>query len=150
MSYSNQIELPARRQQVWDSLLDPQVMQACMPGCEALEWINDSQLAGRVKIGFGPFGFTVDGELALSNVIEPVSYTLTGRGATRFTSSAAGQAEVVLADRGATTVLRYTASATIETNSGGLASGLMDSVAAKLADTFFKRLSDHLAQSGKY
>src|SRR5262249_46527967 len=37
MTMTGEVQLPAQRQAVWDKLNDPDVLKACIPGCEELE-----------------------------------------------------------------------------------------------------------------
>ena len=36
---------------VWAALNDPEVLKACIPGCEALEKVSDNELAATVPVG---------------------------------------------------------------------------------------------------
>ena len=41
----------APRERVWQFMLDPEVLKACLPGCEKLEEIGPDEYAATMKIG---------------------------------------------------------------------------------------------------
>jgi carbon-monoxide dehydrogenase medium subunit len=39
---------------VWDALLDPVILQPCIPGCESIQRLDDTHYSAVVKVGLGP------------------------------------------------------------------------------------------------
>ena len=54
MTMNGSVTLPADRQTVWDALNDPEVLKACIPGCQELTRTEDDGFAVTAKIKIGP------------------------------------------------------------------------------------------------
>ena len=81
MEMSGEHRLPAPRETVWNALNDPEVLKACIPGCESLTQNETGDgFDARVKAKVGPVKATFDGSVKLENVTPPESYTITGEG----------------------------------------------------------------------
>ena len=50
MTMTGEVQLPATRQAVWDKLNDPEVLKACIPGCEELEKTDDNGFRATAKM----------------------------------------------------------------------------------------------------
>ena len=48
MEMSGEHTISAPRQAVWDALNDPEVLKACIPGCETLEKTSDTEMTATV------------------------------------------------------------------------------------------------------
>ena len=46
--------IPKPQQQTWDAICDPAVLQACIPGCETMERISDSEFNLTMSAKVGP------------------------------------------------------------------------------------------------
>src|SRR6476620_5057903 len=68
---------PAR---VWQLLMDPTVIAACIPGCEALEPDGEDRYRARLKVALAAITGTYDGTVQISDKAEPESYRLTMEG----------------------------------------------------------------------
>ncbi|MCB1525396.1 MAG: carbon monoxide dehydrogenase, partial [Rhodoblastus sp.] len=40
MTMTGEVNLPATKQVVWEALNDPEVLKACIPGCQSLEKVG--------------------------------------------------------------------------------------------------------------
>lgn len=130
---------------VWAALNDPQVLKACIPGCETLERVTDTEWRSVVATRIGPVQARFSGKILLVDVTPPVAYTLKFEGQGGAAGFANGEARVTLAPDGAGTALTYTASARVGGKIAQLGSRLVDGAAAKLADDFFTRFVERLA-----
>jgi carbon monoxide dehydrogenase subunit G len=90
-----------------------------------------------VKVKIGPVSATFNGEVLLSNIQAPESYTISGEGKGGIAGFAKGGADVVLKDEGGETVLQYEAKAQVGGKIAQLGARLIDSTSAKLAQQFF-------------
>jgi carbon monoxide dehydrogenase subunit G len=130
---------------VWTALNDPLVLKECIPGCESLERVSDTEWRSVVATRIGPVQARFNGRIQLADVTPPVGYTLKFEGQGGAAGFASGEARVTLAPDGAGTALTYTASARVGGKIAQLGSRLVDGAAAKLADDFFTRFSERLA-----
>ena len=105
MELKGEYRIPAPRERVWAMLNDPAVLKDCIPGCESLEGSPAEGFAARVTTKVGPVKATFNGEVKLSNVNPPESYTISGEGKGGVAGFAKGGADVHLAEDGGGTVL---------------------------------------------
>ena len=61
MQIEEKFSVKAPIQKLWDSLLDPQIVGPCIPGCEKVEPINDKEYESiiKAKVGFMAVRFKV-------------------------------------------------------------------------------------------
>jgi uncharacterized protein len=137
MELKGEYRVPAAREHVWAMLNDPAVLRECIPGCESLEGSPSEGFAARVTTKVGPVKATFNGQVTLSNVKPPESYTISGEGKGGVAGFAKGAADVHLAPDGDGTILTYTVNAQVGGKLAQLGSRLIDSTAKKLADQFF-------------
>jgi carbon monoxide dehydrogenase subunit G len=137
MELKGEYRIPAPRERVWAMLNDPNVLRECIPGCESLEGSAADGFAARVTTKVGPVKATFNGQVTLSKVNPPDSYTISGEGKGGVAGFAKGGADVHLADDGAGTLLTYTVNAQGGGKLAQLGARLIDSTAKKLADQFF-------------
>lgn len=137
MDMSGEERIAADRQTVWEALNNPEILKACIPGCQELEMQSPTEMSATVKIKIGPVSATFKGEVVLENLNPPESYTITGEGKGGIAGFAKGGADVSLAEDGDGTILSYKVDAQIGGKLAQLGSRLIDSTSKKLAGQFF-------------
>lgn len=140
MEMSGEYRISASREIVWDALNDPEVLKACLEGCERLDKRSDTEFDALVKTKVGPIKTTFSCSLELSDIDPPNAYTLSGQGNGGASGYAKGSVRVVLAENEGATDLSYTVDASLRGKIGQMGSRVIDSVAKKMADDFFDRL----------
>lgn len=142
MTMKGEVTLPADRQTVWVKLNDPEVLKACIPGCQTLEKTSDTSFAAVAKIKVGPVSATFKGAVDLTEIDPPNGYRISGSGEGGVAGFAKGGARVALTDADAGGCLL---SYDVEANVGGklaqLGGRLIDGVAKKMADQFFSNFA---------
>jgi carbon monoxide dehydrogenase subunit G len=137
MTMTGDVSLPANRPKVWALLNDPEVLKACIPGCESLEKTGDTGFAAVVKTKIGPVSATFRGKVELSDLAPLVGYTIKGEGEGGIAGFAKGGAKVSLADAADGTLLHYDVEAHVGGKIAQLGARLIDGVAKNMADKFF-------------
>ena len=139
MDLTGEYRIPAPRETVWAALNNPDILKACIPGCEELNRTSDTELVAKVVAKIGPVKAAFGGKVTLSDLDPPNGYTITGEGQGGAAGFAKGGAKVRLepADGGTATVLRYAADAQIGGKLAQIGSRLVEGTAKKLADEFF-------------
>ncbi|MCA0043389.1 CoxG family protein [Celeribacter litoreus] len=137
MELNGEYRIPAEREKVWSMLNDPDVLRDCIPGCQELEGSPEEGFAATVKLKIGPVSATFKGEVTLTNVNAPESYTIVGEGKGGVAGFASGGADVSLAEDGAETVLTYAVNAKVGGKLAQLGSRMIKSTSDKLAKQFF-------------
>lgn len=137
MDMRGEYRIPASRERVWAALNDPEMLRLALPGCETLEKLSDNLLAATVVAKVGPVKAKFNGNVTLSNLNPPESYTISGEGKGGAAGFAKGGADVRLVEEGDITILTYTAKADVGGKLAQIGSRLIDGTAKKMADEFF-------------
>lgn len=139
MQMQGSTRIEATRQEVWRALNDPEVLRACIPGCEELAGSPDEGFEAKVTQKVGPVKATFRGAVQISDVVEAESYRISGEGKGGVAGFASGGAVVRLVDVEGGTELSYDVDARVGGKIAQLGSRLIDSFARKMADQFFER-----------
>lgn len=142
MQMTGERTIRASRAQVWAALNDPEVLKACIPGCETLTMTDPTHLEAEVVQKVGPVKARFHGLVELSDIIEATSYTISGEGKGGAAGFAKGGAKVALVDVPEGTLLTYEAEAKIGGKLAQLGARLIDGFAKKLADEFFTKFQE--------
>ena len=129
--------VPAAQAEVWRGLNDPEVLKACISGCESIEKRAENEYAIVTTAAVGPVKARFKGRLLLADIDAPNSYALTFDGQGGAAGFGKGSAQVSLATEAAGTRLRYTVKAQVGGKLAQIGSRLIDGVAKKMADDFF-------------
>jgi carbon monoxide dehydrogenase subunit G len=145
MTGTQHIEAP--REAVWAALNDPDVLRRCIPGCESIEKISDTEMNAKVTLKIGPVKASFTGKVTLSDLDPPNGYRISGEGAGGVAGLAKGGATVRLQKDGSATILDYDVKAQIGGKLAQLGGRLIDSTAKKLAGEFFEKFGEVVAPS---
>ncbi|MDF1734196.1 MAG: SRPBCC domain-containing protein [Minwuia sp.] len=149
MKITGTYELEADRQKVWEALNDPDVLRACIPGCESLDKTGENELTATVTAKVGPVKAKFNGSVELKDLNPPESYRIEGSGKGGAAGFAKGGADVRLDARdGGGTVLSYEVDAQVGGKLAQIGSRLIDGTAKKLADQFFTNFREHVETPG--
>jgi hypothetical protein len=129
--------IPAAQAEVWRALNDPEVLKACISGCESIEKLSDTEYTVVIIAAIGPVKAKFKGKLMLADLTPPNSYSLTFDGQGGVAGFGKGSAKVSLATEGAETRLGYAVKAQVGGKLAQIGSRLIDGVAKKMADDFF-------------
>jgi hypothetical protein len=148
MEISGERRIPASRDKVWRALNDPEVLKACIPGCQSLERKSDTEMTATVQAKVGPVKATFKGAVTLTNVNPPQGYTITGEGQGGPAGFARGDADVSLTEDGDETVLAYSAKAQVGGKLAQIGGRLIDATAKRLAGEFFDAFAETVGGGG--
>ena len=147
MELTNQQTLPVGQTQAWEALNDITLLQAAIPGCEGITPTGENQYEVLVTAAIGPVKAKFKGKLQLENLQPPNSYTLRFEGQGGAAGHGKGTAEIKLESTGPrTTVLHYTAKASIGGKIAQIGSRLVDMAAQKMATEFFETFNTKLQE----
>ena len=135
----------APRQRVWDALNDAQILAKCIPGCEEMNKLSDTETEVRLLAKIGPVRARFSGRMLMSDITVPSGCTLAFEGSGGAAGTAKGQSKVALESEGDATRLQYTVDAAVGGKLGQIGGRLIDASAKKLADDFFRAFNEQLA-----
>ena len=126
--------------EVFQLLIDPNVLQAAIPGCERMERVGDDEYNAHLKIGAGMVKGTYVGKVRITERDAPRKLTLRieGKGAPGFMN---GSAVVELAEEGQGTKLVYRAEAKVGGLIAMVGSRMIEATAKKIASEFFENIN---------
>lgn len=145
MEMSGEQRIPASRDVVWRALNDPEILKACIPGCQELVKTSDTEMAATVVLKVGPVSARFRGAVTLSDLDPPNGCRITGEGQGGVAGFAKGEAVVRLETDGADTLVRYQATADVGGKLAQLGARLIDATARQMSGAFFKRFAQEIA-----
>lgn len=139
-------QLAVTQQQAWEALNDPEVLKACIPGCDSIEATGENAYALVNAIKIGPVAAKFKGSIQLADVNAPTSYTLNFEGNGGAAGFGKGSAKVTLTPNDAGCELGYTVNATVGGKIAQVGQRLIDGVAKSMAESFFKRFDEEMGK----
>ncbi|MDQ3700825.1 MAG: carbon monoxide dehydrogenase subunit G [Chloroflexota bacterium] len=137
LQVKGQAQLPAPRSRVWETLMDPEALQRCLPGCQKFELVAPTEWEATLSVGLASIKGTYSGRVRISDQEAETSYRLTveGRGAG---NRIRGDGVVTLADAPeGGTVVTYAGDAHVLGPLAAVSQRLLQPAAKMLADQFF-------------
>jgi uncharacterized protein len=147
LTMTGEVDLTAPQQVVWEKLNDPDVLKACIPGCESLEKTAENELQAVAKIKIGPVSATFKGKVELTDINPPHGYTISGEGQGGIAGFAKGAAKVDLVPIDGGTRMTYAVEAQVGGKIAQLGARLIDGVAKRMADQFFERFAEKVNEN---
>jgi carbon monoxide dehydrogenase subunit G len=142
--------IPAAQQEVWKALNDPEVLKACVPGCESITLVNENEYQVQMTAKIGPVSAKFRGRLSLSDIKPPHSYSLFFEGQGGPAGFAKGAAQVKLTSPTADqTKLSYDVKANVGGKLAQIGSRLIDAAAKKVADEFFSNFNKRMSSAAE-
>jgi uncharacterized protein len=148
MTMNGEYELPVARETVWEKLNDAATLKACIPGCEQLDKLSDTEFRAVATTKIGPVKARFKGKVTLSDLDPPNSYKISGQGDGGVAGFAKGGATVKLAPKNGGTLLSYTVEAQVGGKIAQIGQRLINGAAKKLADDFFQKFAATVSPPG--
>ena len=136
--------VPADIDTTWRALNDPEVLKACIAGCESVERVSDNEYRLAMTARVGPVSARFTGLIVLADIVAPTSYTLSFEGQGGAAGFAKGESRVTLSANDPGTRIDYQVKSQVGGKLAQIGSRLVDGAAAKVADDFFARFADRL------
>ena len=129
-------QLHASRDRVYGSLIDPDVLQRCIPGCERLEKTTENTYSAMIRAGVGTIKGVFNGSVKLENMRPPEHYRIVveGKGAPGFMK---GSGDLDLEAQGETTVIKYTGDLQVGGTIASVGQRMIQGTAKMMATQFF-------------
>ena len=144
MHLTDSRDIAADPQTVWNSLLDAEVLKACVPGCQEMHGSPEEGFDATVVQKVGPVKATFKGHVQLNDLVAPESLSIDGEGKGGAAGFAKGGAKVRLEAIDGGTRLHYDVDAKVGGKLAQLGSRIIDGFAKKMADQFFVRFQETL------
>lgn len=144
MDMQGQRQLFVTQQQAWEALNSPDMLKACIPGCDKFELAEAHVYNVGVAIKIGPVSAKFTGKVTLSDIQPPTSYALQFEAQGGVAGFGKGQSQVSLTPNAEGCELNYTVHSTVGGKLAQLGQRLIDGAAKSLAEDFFRRFDEAL------
>ena len=135
----------APAEKVWNTLMDPAALAACVPGCQSLEPTGENEYQAVVNVGVGPVrgNFTARVAITETNPFNSYRLSLSGNSNIGFGS---GESVVTLEEADGKTTVRVDSQAQAGGTVARVGQRMMESVARGLLDRFFSCLQESVGR----
>jgi carbon monoxide dehydrogenase subunit G len=136
MKIEGKQELRAKRERVYQALIDPAVLQRCIPGCERLEKTGENTYSTTMKTGVGSIKGVFTGNVKLEDMQPPSHYRITvdGKGQPGFLK---GSGDLDLEEVDGTTVVNYKGDVQVGGTIASVGQRMIQGAAKMMATQFF-------------
>ncbi len=146
MEIKGAYSLNGPRESVLRLLMDPEVLQRCIPGCEHLEPVGGDTYEARMKVGVAAIVGTYSGQVRLQDLQLPERYTMVVEGSGP-PGIVRGSGVLDLEERSGATVVSVNGSAEVSGLIASVGQRLIAGVAKLLMGMFFKGIAKQLASN---
>lgn len=136
MELSGQHRFSAPRERVWALLLDPAVLQQCLPGVESFTEVGPNEYEATMKIGVAAIRGTYQGKVRIHSQDEPNSYRMAveGKGPAGQIS---GEGHMELVEDGDGTVVNWSGNANVRGTLARVGGRVMQPAGKMIVGQFF-------------
>lgn len=145
MKIQGNADFDASAEAVWEALLDPGVISRCIPGCQALNEIDEDTYAATLKIGIGAVSGTYQGVLRIREKDPPSHYAMAFEGGGRQ-GFVRGSGEARLHSVNGTTRVSYDCDVEVGGLIASVGHRVLEGVSQFLIGQMFTRLRGHVGQ----
>ena len=139
MQISGEHTFDAPRQVVWDFLMDPAVLQSCLPGAEGMTEVGPDEYTATMKVGIAMIKGTFNGKVKILDKVEPTSYRMEVEGSgPQGQVSGSGTLELVMQDE--QTTVRYNGEANVRGTMARVGARMIQPAARQIVGQFFSCL----------
>jgi carbon monoxide dehydrogenase subunit G len=139
MELSGEHRFAAPRERVWQLLLDPAMLQQCLPGTEAFVEVGPEEYEARMKIGVAAIRGSYQGRVKIEDKNEPDSYRMRieGKGPAGQIS---GEGRIELREDGDGTLVNWSGVANVRGTLARVGGRVMQPAAKMIVGQFFSCL----------
>jgi len=139
-----QIHVP--RDRIFAALINPQILQRCIPGCQSLDKTADNTYVATMKAGVGPVKGIFKGNVRLEDMQPPSHYVMIvdGKGGPGFVK---GAGEFDLQEVLGGTAIAYKGELQVGGVIAGVGQRMIEAAAKMLAAQFFSKLDAEIKQA---
>lgn len=147
MLIEGSFNIAAPQVRVWEKITDAGLMAGCIPGCEAIEVVDDKTYKARVKVAVGPISARFDLVVEVTEEVAPdrvISVTRGDEGTRASMVSAENRLELKTLDDG-TTEVTYASEVSVTGRLGKFGLGVMKKKAQGLSEEFVRNFRAKVA-----
>jgi len=129
-------ELHAKPERVFETLIDPAVLQRCIPGCERLEKTGENSYSATLRTGVGSIKGLFVGNVRLEDLKPPSHFRIVvdGKGQPGFLK---GAGDIQLEERDGLTIVSYDGEAQVGGTIASVGQRMLQGAVKMMATQFF-------------
>jgi len=129
-------EIHAPRERVYKAMIDPAVLQRCIPGCEKLESTGENSYTLALKAGVGSIKGVFTGTVQIEDTQPPTHYRIvvSGKGQPGFLK---GSGDIDLEENDGITLVKYQGDVQVGGTIAGVGQRMIQGSARMMATQFF-------------
>ena len=147
MKISAQYTVTGLPERVYAALVDPAILQRCIPGCEALTMTGEGRYDATIKIGVGGLSGTYIGRAEIRDEQPPHAFTLAVDGKARGPGFVRATAKIAVSAIDDQTRVTCEADVQVGGMLAAVGSRLIEAVSRQQMDEFFRRLGAEVDQT---
>jgi len=149
MKIEGKHQIRAPRDRVYDSLVDPVVLQRIIPGCEQLEQTGDNTFAATMRTGVGSIKGVFKGNVQLEDLRSPEHFRMVvdGKGSPGFLK---GSGDLDLQTEGDTTTVCYTGDVQVGGTIASVGQRMIQGTVKMMATQFFTALETEAQAKARF
>lgn len=138
----------SRREDLWRLMIDPEILQRTVPGCQELDAAEDGSYRITLKAGVGSIKGVFTGTIRLEDLREPEHYRLVvdAKGSVGFVK---GTGDLDLLEQGAETNIKYSGDISIGGTIASVGQRMVQSSSRMMASQFFTALEAEALAAAK-
>ncbi|MBI3207766.1 MAG: carbon monoxide dehydrogenase subunit G [Candidatus Solibacter usitatus] len=131
--------VPLDRARVYSMLQDPEVLAACMPGCEKLEKSGEDSYTMKMKMALAAISGQFDGKVSITDQNPPGSFRLLVEGTSKI-GFMKGGGLLTLTTEGDATCVAYEGDVQVGGTLAAVGQRLIDATSKMMIKRFFEKL----------
>ncbi len=143
MRITGSYKLPFEQDQAYQSLQDPLILARCVPGCDALEKIDEDEYAMSMQVDVGGFAGLFRGRIKVTDAHPPRSFKILVEGGVMF-GDLKGEGLMNLTPATEGTELSYDGDVLVGGAIAALGQRMIDSSAKTMIRKFFERFCEEV------
>jgi hypothetical protein len=146
MKIEGTYKIPARREIVWQGLMNPEVLARSLPGCQGLRLNGDGSYSAEMNVGIAAVKGSYHGSIGILDAVAPERYRLKveGQGTGGFLK---GEGLLTLAGADGATVISYLGDAQVGGLIASVGQRLFLAAARQIVSRFFEEFSKQVQQT---
>lgn len=136
MQLTGEHTFEAPRQVVWDFLMDPAVLEACLPGAEGMTEVGPDEYTANMKVGIAMIKGNFSGKVKITDKVEPSSYRMKVEGSGPQ-GQVSGEGALELVEQDGKTIVKYSGDANIRGTIARVGARMIQPAARQIVGQFF-------------
>jgi len=144
MQITGEHKIAAPREQVYDAMLDPDILKGALPGCEKLEEVGPDEYIATMTIGVAMIKGKYDGKVRITDQNRPEGFTMhiEGKGPQ---GQVGGEGRLNFEDDGqGGTIVKYTGDANVRGMLARIGGRVIQPAAKMIVGKFFESLQSNM------